>query len=546
MRQTRLVFRLIVIALMVSALFAIVTAPAMAQGYGQYLPPNHINPHGLSQGAQGWWFGPALPPNGKLPKRPTTGPAVSGPNVDADNPNLDLAPGQSETAIAASKNLVLEAWNDASTFFISPSTDPQASGTGVGFSSDGAQTFTDLLGLPNTNPNQKWSGEPSVVSVGFGETVGSGPYFIVSSIYASVFPYDCSNGPAQNAIAVSVATVTSTTVQFTPPIIAATGGDACSVEGQTAYLDKDFMTYDPRTRTLAITYSRFTFNGYGTGQPEVVTAQLPNSPTLLNSGSFSAPVMIWPEESVYENQGVYPALAYNAATGKDDIYVTWERNWYTNQFDGDPYVYLQAAMIPVGASGPTIGSPSSPVVVTLGQLNSVNGGVKSLDLVPVTGFNGTSNDFPRIAWDGTLNVAVIVWNDASNHPLGDIFMRAYTPSFAKSSPIEKVNDDNTGALHMFPAVCVESGGLIVTSWYDRRNFTPGSASTDYYGEVRSTPGVNGTDFKITTKSSNWLNDSSAMSPNFGDYTDNSCAGDTPFFTWSDGRLGIPQPFVANN
>jgi hypothetical protein len=109
-----------------------------------------------------------------------------------------------------------------------------------------------------------------------------------------------------------------------------------------------------------------------------------------------------------------------------------------------------------------------------------------------------------------------------------------------------VNDDTTGALHMFPAVCVESGGSIVTSWYDRRNFTPGSASTDYYGEVRATPGVNGTDFKITTEPSNWLDDSSMMTPNFGDYTDNSCDSNTPFYTWSDGRLGIPQPFVTNN
>jgi len=376
--------------------------------------------------------------------------------------------------------------------------------------------------------------------------VDFGKYFIVSSIYASVFPYDCSNGPAQNAIAVSVATVTPGAVEFTPPIIAATGGDACAAGGQTAYLDKDFMSYDPHTRTLAVTYSRFTFAGYGTGQPEVVTAQIPASPPSLSAASFSRPVVIWPEESVYENQGVYPALAFNSSTGRDDIYVAWERNWYTNGSDGNPDIYIQAAMIPVGASAPTVGGPSLPVVVTLGQLDSVNGGVKSLDLVPVTGFNGTGNDFPRIAWNGTHNQVVIVWNDASNHPLGDIFMRAYAPRFATALPIQKVNDDNTGALHMFPAVCVESGGLIVTSWFDRRNFTPGSASTDYYGEVRSTPGTNGTDFKITTESSNWLDDSSIMSPNFGDYTDNSCDGNTPFFTWSDGRLGIPQPFVTNN
>jgi hypothetical protein len=534
-------FRRFKVALVICAVCAVVTIPvALAEGYGQYLPPNHIKPHGLSQGAQAWWFGPSFRPYLPFLPPPDANTSGGGANVDADNPNLDVAPGQSETAVAASKNFVMAAWNDASTFFISPSTDPQASGTGVGLSRDGAQTFTDLLGLPNTNPNQKWAGDPSVVAL------DGGQYFIVSSIYASVFPYDCSKGPAQNAIAVSVATVTANAVQFTNPIIVATGGDACSPGGQTALLDKDFMSYDSKTRTLAVTYSRFTFSGYGTGQPEVVTATVPTSPPLLTSANFSKPVMIWPEESVYENEGVYPALAYDSSTGKDDIYVAWERNWYTNQTDGNPYVYVQAALIPVGASAPSIGSPSSPVVVTAGQLNSVNGGVKSMDLVPVTGYTGTANDFPRIAWNSTQNQIVIVWNDASHHPLGDIFMRSYTPHFAQAGSIETVNDDTTGALHMFPAVCVETTGSIVTSWFDRRNFTPGSGSTDYYGEIRTVPGTNGTDFKITSLSSDWTQDSSMMAPNFGDYTDNSCNGNTPFFSWSDGRLGIPQPFVENN
>jgi hypothetical protein len=542
MGNVQSVIRVLAIALIAFALLVVATSPAgMAQGYGQYLPPNHINPHGLSQGAQAWWFGPTAPAN--LPWRPLPTTDAAGPfvNVDAANPNEDVAPGQSETAIAASKNLVMSAWNDASTFFILPSTDPQASGTGVGFSRDGAQSFTDLQGLPNTNPNQKWSGDPSVVAV------DGGKFFIVSSLYLSVFPTDCTKGPSQNAIAVAVATVTPNAVQFTNPIVVATGGDACTT-GQTAFLDKDFMSYDPKTRTLAVTYDRFNFFGfgYGTGQPEVVTAHVPSSPPLLSSTSFSAPVVIWPEEPVYENEGTYPALAYNSATGKDDIYVTWERNWYTNQYDGDPYVYIQAAVIPAGASAPSVGGSDSPIIVTLGQLNSnANGGVKSLDLVPVTGYNrGTSNDFPRIAWNSSQNQVIIVWNDASHHPLGDIFMRAYSKRFAGALPIAQVNDDNTGALHMFPAVCVQTNGSIVTSWFDRRNFTPGSPMTDYYGEVRSTPGTNGTDFKITSAASNWIDASSIISPNFGDYTDNSCDGNTTFFTWSDGRIGVPQPYVA--
>ena len=299
---------------------------------------------------------------------------------------------------------------------------------------------------------------------------------------------------------------------------------------------------------VTVTYDRFSFFGFGTGQPEVVTANIPVSPPFLSSADFSAPIVIWPEEASYENEGVYPALAYNPSTGADDIYVAWERNWFTNQFNGDPYVYIQAAVIPMGATTPLLGGPNAPIIVTLNQANSnVNGGVKSLDLVPVTGYNrGTSNDFPRLAWDGASDRIVFAWNDASHHPLGDIFMRAYGSRFSSTGPIEKVNDDNTGALHMFPAVCVRTDGSIVTSWYDRRNYTPGSGLTDYYGEIRTSPATNGTDFKITNAPSNWVNDSSIIIPNFGDYTDNTCDGTNTFYTWSDGRLGIPQPFVAHN
>ena len=543
MEQAHRLLRFVLIALIVFALFEASSSAALGQGYGHYLPPNHINPHSLSQAAQGWWFGPALPPAVPSLRPPFSSSAIT-TNVDADNPNLDVAPGQSETAIAAAGNLVMEAWNDASTFFIQPSTDPQASGTGVAFSSDGAQSFTDLLGLPNSNPNQKWAGNPSVVAV------ENGKYFIIGSIYADVYPYDCNNGPAQFAIALSVATINSNSVHFTSPIIAATGGDACSPGGQTALLDEPFMSYDPLTRTLAVTYNRhFFYPGSGKGQIEVVTAIVPPSPAHLSSVNFTAPVVIWPEESVYENAGVFPALAYNSSTGRDDIYTVWERNWITNQTDGNPYVYIQAAVVSLGEFGPSnlgpvIGGPSSPIVVTKGQANSLNGGVKSLDLVPVTGFNATANDFPRVAWDSKRNQVVIVWGDASNHPLGDIYMRAYTTRFAKAGPIERVNDDDSGAVHMQPAVCVQTDGSIVTSWYDRRNYPPGSASTDYYGEVRSNPTTNGVDFQINTVSSDWLLDSSAMIPNFGDYTDSACTGKKVFFTWSDGRLGFPQPFVA--
>jgi hypothetical protein len=526
--------------LLASLAVTLLSMNALGQGHSHLLPPNHINPKGLSQGGQAWWFGPNLG-NQNLSKVPRQATSVYSTNVDAANPNEDLAPGQSETAIAAAGSRVMAAWNDATGFFIKPSTNPvTGSLTGVGFSTNGGKSFTDLGGPPNNDPNDEWEGDPSVVAV------DHGAYFIVSSIYAPI-EVNCSAGPSVFAIAVAVATVTPNGVVFTNPIIAASGGDICAGTAS-AFLDKDFMSYDPHTRTLAVSYTRFTFYGYGTGQIEVVKAHLPTSVAELSSGDFSTPIVVWPEEPDYENEGSYPVVAYNPTYNTADIYVAWERNWASNQFNGDPYVYIHAAEIVPSKHGPVVvvGGPDDPVVVTEGQLNSNGyGGVKSLDLVPVPGYNrGTSNDFPRIAWDANRARVVIVWNDASHHPLGDIFLRTFANRLTSPGGIEKVNSDNTGALHMFPAVCFRSDGYMVTSWYDRRNFVPDAAWTDLFADIRATPYAASNNFKVTTVPTDWDNTSSIITPNFGDYTDNACSGTEAFFTWSDGRLGYSQPFVS--
>jgi hypothetical protein len=63
------------------------------------------------------------------------------------------------------------------------------------------------------------------------------------------------------------------------------------------------------------------------------------------------------------------------------------------------------------------------------------------------------------------------------------------------------------------------------------------------GEVRRKPTSPGRDFRITTGPTDWTKDSSLITPNFGDYTDNASSGTRTWFTWSDGRLGVAQPFV---
>lgn len=505
----------------------------------------------LSQGARSWILGPRKPqPEAQAPSNPSFGS-----NVDANDPSLDLLAGQSETSIAAtSAGYVLVGWNDATGFLGSDTTAVQSSLTGVGFSNDGGATFTDLVGLPNNNPNQQWSGDPSIVAI-------DAHHFAVASLYfASFFGVDCSL-PAYLTAAVSIGTVNNagTDVHFSDPVVVIKPGNLCKRHSRhpISLIDKEYLSYDPTSRTLAMSFTRFYLSrGYsGLGQIEVKRATMPADPAALSSADFVPPVIVWPEERYCNNgserkqcgavnAGSYPAVAPNG-----DVYVGWERNLFTNfDFGGDPWIHEHAAYIPAGSAVPTVGGTDSPVYITDGQVNGhAYGGVKSVSNAPIAGYTRyTVDDFPRIAYDATTNGVVFSWQDASLHPLGDIWLRSMSTGLASMGAIQKVNDGGDWALHLFPAVSVGSDGSIRTSWYDRGAYGGSSTLTDYVGEIRPSAGVNRPDFTISTGPTDWLGTSSQINPNFGDYTDNVTVGTTTYYTWSDGRPGVPQPFVDSS
>jgi hypothetical protein len=514
----------------------------------------------LSQGLQAWLNGPVS----AAARRAATPALSTKSNVDAANVGEDTASGQSETAIAAQRgaggrSLVMTGWNDATGLTYTDTTQLPSSITGIGFSGDGGRSFRDLVGLPNKNIDQQWFGDPTVAAL------GDGRHFVVGSLYMPSLA-SCSDGlPAQGTVAVSVATVNAagTGATFTPPVVVAQAGNLCALltnnpPPNIATLDKDFLSYDPASRTLAVSYTRFYITGThsGLGQIEVARAHVPVSPTALSAASFGTPITVWPEEQGCAagapssehtqcgaaNQGAYPTVAPGG-----DVYVAWERNIDTNLgSNGDPYVYEHAARIPAGSNAVAIGGPAHPVVVSAGQPHGSPDhlGVKSLDATSIVGYSrGIGNDFPRLAFDPVAHAVVFVWNDASNHPLGDIWLRSASATLTTLGPVQRVNDDNDFALHFLPAISVRANGTICTSWYDRRLGGPVSTVTDYYGECRPNPTSAASDFRITTGSTDWAGTSSLINPNFGDYTDNATNGTTTFFTWSDGRLGIPQPFV---
>jgi hypothetical protein len=537
--------RALLLGLTISAVLLTVVPASSSPAPHRTTPLDKLEPALLSQGARLWLTGSPLQPG----EHRAQTRARFGTNVNANDPSRDLAGGQSETAIAAGGHRVLAAWNDISGALVQPTTSRRASVTGVGVSANGGRSFTDLIGLPNNNPNQQWFGDPTVVAVDNGRAFIIGSLYFPNSNPASI---NCAR-PARFNLAVSVARVaTNGRVTFTNPIVAVPGGNSCDLERPTpppnlALLDKEWLSYDPASRTLAMSYTRFFLPGThsGTGQIELVRARVPANPAALSSAAFSRPVIIRPEEPTVANTGAYVATAPGGTA-----YVAWERNIDTNLgVSGDPYVYIHAAAVGPEAIVPVTDRPAGPRIltriVTKGQANSSPaGGVRSLDGAIISGYNrGPGQDFPRIAVDARRRAVIVVWNDASLHPLGDVFLRAFSLTLDHPSRIQKVNDDNSYALHFMPAVSVRADGSIVSSWYDRRRSGANSATTDYMGEIRHRPTSPGRDFRISTGPTDWTKDSSLITPNFGDYTDNASSGTRTWFTWSDGRLGVPQPFV---
>jgi hypothetical protein len=533
--------RFLVAAVVAAAVVSSAATPAGAALSLKQVVRQHLKAHWISQGAQAWLNPPRAAGAAHLAGLPAS--VTFGTNVDAADPQEDLAAGQSETAIDGTiTGRVMVGWNDATGFAVQPTNRLLASLTGVGYSTDGGKSFADLVGLRNPNADQQWAGDPAVVAI------DNGAHFIVGSLYLPS-PAACNDGrPAQLTIAVEVLTPTATGMAMGKPVVVSPAGNVCSLFGgaavtanNIAFLDKDFLAWDQTSRTLAVSFTRFYISGAhsGTGAINLARAHVPAAAGQLTSADFRT-ISIWHEEPVDENEGAYAAVAPGGGT-----YVAWERNLDSNLFDGDPHIYEHLAFVPAGASKPAVGGPTNPVVVTKGQVNgSPVGGVRSLGSVVIAGYNrGTGNDFPRIAWNRATNRVDVVWNDASAHPLGDIWLRSYSPQLGSPSAIVRLNDDSDYTLHFLPALSVRSNGHICTSWYDRRRFGPDSARTDYYGECRTSVGVQGADFRITTGPTDWTNTSSLITPNFGDYTDNASAGTTTYYTWSDGRLGVPQPFA---
>ncbi len=470
--------------------------------------------------------------------------------------------GQSETSIAASGHYAVEAWNDSTGFFSTcgaPQNKDQL--TGFGFSADNGASFTDLGGVPNAGCNNNtYQGDPAVEAW----ASGGKTYFYVASLFNPTFTNPDVRSHLAMAACVASGQGTSATLTCSQPILIASSSECDSTGSFCSFLDKEFMSIDRAHGLLYTSYTEFGFdaNFNSTNIIELAVCDIgngalggtPAKPVCTNgeSGSALAPaapylVVADTDPAGCENEGAYPAV--DPATG--DVYVAYEHNWATGVFlcFPGPQSPVQNVMNYLPASCLTLpaASCSGPAAV-----NAVN--IVSLQGAFIPGYNRfPMNDFPRIAVSNAKSTVSMVWNDARFHIGGDILMQSMNlVTLGNTSGAPVVLNADRGGWHFLPGLRnTNQNGLLNVSWYSRSSantaITDVTAALDVNARSTATPH----NILVTTVSSDWNAVSSDIVPNFGDYTDNytiNTASNTPgsrdFVAWSDGRLGVPQPFSS--
>ena len=538
-----------------------------------------------SSGAQMFCFGPQLQQRRTAHAAQVPAGAQAPRNVDAARVSEDVSPtgvaaqGQSEVSVGAVGRYVAEAWNDA-TGFVSACGAPSSKEelTGLGFSVNGGRSFTDLGGLPNPNCHKYvYVGDPSVVAY----RVGGHDYFYISSLY------DTLNGQGLSKIALDACAVSGTAgtavLRCGKPVTAAISTQCEKIQispTRTArfcsFVDKEYLAIDPATGRLYVTYSDFQFTNHGGDPVEMSVCDLGNSAggpgpaggtpaaPVCEHGTPPVPVtkklsvgkpyftVARPDPRGCENEGSYPAV--DIRTG--NVYVGYEYNWGSS-LGFTPCEGASTPVTEVLTSTPVRCLTLTTTAACPLPTRRTAVPVVSMEGVTVPGYNRfPANDFPRVAVSDRYQTVSMVWNDARLHPYGDILLQSFhTSSLRPVQPRPVVLDrPHHAGLDFLPALrTATAAGLLDVSWYTRASVT--TASTGVTAALHVSPLATAApgNTMVTNVLSDWDSNSSLIVPNFGDYTDAAVSvtgsapylGKTLYIAWSDGRLGIPQPFEAH-
>lgn len=247
------------------------------------------------------------------------------------------------------------------------------------------------------------------------------------------------------------------------------------------------------------------------------------------------------------------SAAADIATG--GLYVGYEYNWATSFYGPCYNTPLQNIVTRVPRDCLTLRAVST----CTGPAVRASVPVFSISAANLPGYHSAlllANDFPRLAVSSRSGTVSMVWNDTRLHPYGDILLQSFT--LASLHPVQPtpvvLDTPHHGGLAFMPAVSAAATGLLDVSWFSRGSvstaYTAVKAATGVSPRAITTPAANTT---ITNVASNWDNQTYELLPNFGDYTSSTLAvtgskpyaGRTLYVAWTDGRIGVPQPFEAH-
>ncbi len=464
-------------------------------------------------------------------------------NIEAADPREDVAPsglrayGQSEESIAASGRYVVVGWNDATGEFAPcPSPKHKEEHLGYGFSADGGASFSDEGGLRPRNCAFRYFADPAAEAW----RVRGRPYFYLAGLY------DRPDGFGPSEVALDACRVTrrrrSSKLACGRPTVVSRG--SCT-RTSCDFLDKDYIAIDPVRGRLHLTYTDF-------GPSDGGTIELTNCDIGTTSGrpgpaggTAGRPVCdprktaLAPPSPSCSQTSSYPAVD----TRRGDVYVAWEFNYSTAFNSGCNRRPIRNLVARIPARCLSFASISR---CTTFKHASVR--VTSFAAAPLPGYNRFPFfDDPRIAVSRPARTVSIVWNDTRSSMLGDILLQSFKLGSLSRIQRSAVRlNPHRGRSNFLPALRnADASGRLSVTWYARRS--PNTMRTDYRGVFGIDPRTTRTpkhDSRITTKSTNWGAVASDIIPNFGDYTDTYVVHEKVYIAWADGRLGVPQPFVA--
>jgi hypothetical protein len=307
-------------------------------------------------------------------------------------------------------------------------------------------------------------------------------------------------GSSPRALVVNRGNLVNGTIQWQAPVTA--------ISHTTQSLDKEYMACDPQSGTLYMSYTRFGSRG----QIEIIRS------TDLGA-TWSAPVVLQPEEATVVNQGSYPAVGPSG-----EVCVAWQRGW----LDSNPIDTIQVRCSTNGG-------------VSFGPLRTAASFTSTPFTVP-PGYNRARiSDFPGIDIDkssganaGTIYVA---YTDGNLDTRDVRLVRSTDLGATWSAPATINGDAGDGSHEFFPWVNVDPDGRVGVLWYSNAG-----GITDVFLDISA--GTGGPDIRVTDTSTNWLATSADIQPNYGDYINLASTENHFHAGWADGRFGDPDVFYA--